>query len=66
MRQFWGKDLIRAILDILYQVVHTFYRVFWFMTMVQKNCTRMYSESNIFRGERACSDLYIYERIISW
>ena len=35
-RQFGGEDLIRAVSDILYQVVHSFYRVFWVMRLGQK------------------------------
>ena len=27
--QYWGADLIRAVLAILYQVLHIFYGVFW-------------------------------------
>ena len=33
---FWGKDLIQAVLAILYQVLHSFYRVFWVMRLGQK------------------------------
>ena len=35
-RQFWGEDLIQAVSAILYQVVHSFYRVFWDMRLGQK------------------------------
>ena len=46
-RQFWGEDLIWAISAILYQIVHSFYRVFWLMRLGQKikdfvlGCTRL-------------------------
>ena len=33
---FWGGDLIRAVLAILYQVVHSFNRVFWVMILGRK------------------------------
>ena len=33
---FWGEDLIQAVLAILYQVLHSFYRVFWVMRLGQK------------------------------
>ena len=35
-RHFWGEDLIRSGLAILYQVLHSFYRVFWVMRLGQK------------------------------
>ena len=35
-RQLWGEDLIRAVSAILYQVVHSFYRVFWVIRLGQK------------------------------
>ena len=34
-RQFWGEDLIRAVSAHVYQVVHSFYRVFWVMRLGQ-------------------------------
>ena len=36
VHQFWGKDLILAVLANLYQVEHNFYRVFWIMILGQK------------------------------
>ena len=35
-RQFWGGDLIQALFAILYQVLHSLYRVFWVMRLGQK------------------------------
>ena len=35
-RQCWGEDLIRAVSDILYQVVHSFYIFSWVMRLGQK------------------------------
>ena len=35
-RQVWGEDLIRALLAILYEVAHSFYRFFWVMRLGQK------------------------------
>ena len=56
-RKFWGEDLIRAVSDIFYQVVQSFYRVFW--------VTRLGRKYENLRGERARSDCWIYERTIS-
>ena len=33
---FWGGHLIRAVLAILYQVLHSFYRFFWVMIQGRK------------------------------
>ena len=36
-RHFWVEDLIRAVLEILYQFLHSTYRVFRVMRLGQKN-----------------------------